>query len=118
MTVRIADLEFTPPACSYCGETTYANPEGGFDCNDCSLTWPKDGRDGERSNLGAALCEAQRHPYAYPQSRYEILRPQRYRCVRDLGHPLPHRGSRVDRPDCVDEVHEWFDSDEVVAVSL
>jgi hypothetical protein len=109
--IGIPDLEFSCPDCPFCGKETNA-VDGCFDCEDCSFTWARDGSAGQRMNDDLPQCTAERSPFA-DQSRYIHIRGNRYHCVLDEGHKLPHRGVRIDEPYRLDGTHEWSDADPV-----
>jgi hypothetical protein len=111
-TPAIPDLEFSCPPCALCGEETNYE-DGYFDCGNCQLSWPKEGRDGFRANHEIPQCLTERSPFTH----YEdvVIRKRRYCCLLDAEHPLPHRGVRIDDLDGYD-THEWSDVDQEAGV--
>lgn len=119
-TPAIPDLEFRAPDCPLCLAET--NPvDGSFDCENCGLSWPPDGRDGYRIREDLPQCTAERHPWVdYPLVKdapnYAELAKHHYRCLLADGHRLPHRGIRIDQE--TGQTREWSDADQETAVAV
>jgi hypothetical protein len=95
-------LEFRPPLCPFCDEDL--NYEDGWDCADCQMWWHSDGRFGERMNAPDPICGAENTPYL--NYAHRSMQEQRYRCMLDQHHELPHRGVRIDQ--ATGQTHDWY----------
>jgi hypothetical protein len=104
-------LEFPPPDCQFCGEPT--NPvDDCFDCENCGLTWDREGRFLEPINRDVPRCGAEIKPWA-DNPKYAVIQGHTYCCVLDAGHGegehprMTHRGYRVDKDYTLDDTHSW-----------
>lgn len=107
-------LQYQTPLCPICIDNVDTDGDA-FWCPKCKGNWGSAYDAEGEANPDVEQCPAEVAPYDQDEN-YPTLHGQRYRCVRDVGHPQDicerHIGTRSDGGiDYSGYPHEWRDGD-------